>query len=149
MGELTFETPLIDTLCEIEWRLTLVVCAVASSRGRKRVLNRQPSGPNPLYHRNDEVDRRHVSLNSLFQVALYLPSQRGISLGARLREVNIGPIIILVMARVRQNDEFFSMNSAISDEYSWSDIIDLKRFSLLLAAAISARAICRTMHNVG
>ena len=44
----------------------------------ERVLHRKLTGPNPLNHR-DDLSRpalRHGSVNSLFQVALYLPSWR-------------------------------------------------------------------------
>ena len=43
---------------------------------RERDLYCQPTGPNPLNHRNDfsaPALRRHGGLNSLFQVASYLP----------------------------------------------------------------------------
>ena len=42
----------------------------------KRARYRQPTGPNPLNTRDDfgKPALRHGSLNSLFQVALYLPS---------------------------------------------------------------------------
>ena len=45
-------------------------------RSRERLLSRQPTVPNPL-NNSDDFSRpslRHESLNSLFQVALYLPS---------------------------------------------------------------------------
>ena len=44
---------------------------------RERVMYCQPTGPNPLNHRDGFSRRvlRRWSLNSLFQVALYLPSQ--------------------------------------------------------------------------
>ena len=43
---------------------------------RGKVLYWQPTGPNPLNHRDDFSGPalRHGSLNSLFQVTLYLPS---------------------------------------------------------------------------
>jgi len=46
---------------------------------RERDLYSQPTGPNPLNHRDDfsRPASRHGSLNSLFQVALYLPSYTG------------------------------------------------------------------------
>jgi len=46
---------------------------------RERVLYWQPTGPNPHNHRDDfsRPALRHGSLNSLFQVALYLPSRAG------------------------------------------------------------------------
>ena len=40
---------------------------------RERVLYCQPTGPNPLYHRDDLVER---PWNPLFQVALHLPSEQ-------------------------------------------------------------------------
>jgi len=43
---------------------------------RERVLHAQPTGPNPLNHRDDFSGPalHHRSMNSLFQVAIYLPS---------------------------------------------------------------------------
>ena len=49
------------------------------SRWRESVLYWQPTGPNPLNHR-DNFSRqalRHGCLNFLFQVVLYLPSYEG------------------------------------------------------------------------
>jgi len=53
---------------------------------RERVLCRQPTGPNPLNHRDDwsGAALRHESLNSLFQVASCLPSSWRTSLRGSL-----------------------------------------------------------------
>ena len=61
-------------------RLSGTGCLRRASSERERVLYWQPTGPNPLNHRDDFRDDfsrpalRHGSLNSLFQVALHLPS---------------------------------------------------------------------------
>ena len=49
---------------------------VLTERERERVLYWQPTGPNPLHHRDDFVRPalRHGSLHSLLQVAFYLPN---------------------------------------------------------------------------
>jgi len=48
-----------------------------SPSNRERVVYLSPAGPNPLDQRDDFSGPflRHGSLNSLFQVALYLPSE--------------------------------------------------------------------------
>ena len=56
------------------------------SQERKRLLYRQPTGPNPLHHRDDfsRPALRHGSLNIPFRVDFYLPGRasRGLSSSA-------------------------------------------------------------------
>ena len=89
-GSRHLQKDLKNTLCEIrlahgpgrQYRCHLVISPIRTknhkprTEGRERVIYWQPTGPNPLHHR-DGFSRpalRHRSLNSLFQVALYLPS---------------------------------------------------------------------------
>ncbi len=55
---------------------------------RERILHWQPTGPNPLDDRNDSSRPalRHGNVDSLFQVALHLPSYaRRVRVGVPLR----------------------------------------------------------------
>ena len=48
-------------------------------------------------------------------VSYFIRAFRGASLGARLSGVKHGPIVVLVMARVRQNGESSFINSVTSN----------------------------------
>jgi len=62
------------------------VCRCSIQPFRETVLYRQPAGPNPLNHQNNfsAPALRHRSLNSLFQVASYLPSSAALHPNAEI-----------------------------------------------------------------
>ena len=74
-GNGLLQNDLINTLCEIRSVNSRGTLTPFAPRG-ERVFYWQPTGPDPPHHVSDVFGgpaSRHVSLNSLFQVPLYLP----------------------------------------------------------------------------